>query len=286
MPSLYAHSSFGKEIYRKLPSELRKIIQKYPKAYNAGLQGPDFLFFYRPFIKCRPNRLGHAQHRKPFRNFLEQIRSVIQEKGKDCGEYAYMLGFICHFMLDSECHTYVNKKAKEPGYNHLVMEIEFDRYLMKKDGKNPFLYPIWKHINWDDETLDAIHGIYNTCHISRKKIEKSLKSMSFIKWFFTTGKTFRRLFVRFVMFISCHYRKLEGHMMDLIPKNTAAQTNRILEKIYRKTIEQCVAVIQHFDTTVLTDEPFHERFSSTFKNNTWEKKKRLKTVKSKKQSVI
>ena len=148
MPSLYAHHSFGKEIYKKLPEDLKQIIRKYPNAFNAGLQGPDFLFFYRPFIKCGPNKLGRSQHSQPFCDFLERVRPVIRKKGKDCGEYAYLLGFICHFMLDSESHTYVNKKAKEPGYNHLVMEIEFDRYLMKKDGRNPLLYPAWKHITW------------------------------------------------------------------------------------------------------------------------------------------
>ena len=267
MPSIYAHNSFGKEIYKKLPGDLKQIVRKYPRAFNAGLQGPDFLFFYRPFIHCKPNRLGYSQHGQPFRNFLDHIRPIIQKKGKDCGEYAYLLGFICHFMLDSESHTYVNQKAEEPGYNHLVMEIEFDRYLMKKDGNNPLLYPVWKHINWDKETLDAIHGIYSSFEISRKKIKKSLKSMSFIKWFFTTGRTFRRLFIRLCMLISCHYRKLEGHMMDLIPKRTAAETNRVLEKIYHETIDKCIDMIKDFDSVILYDKPFHKRFGSTFKNN-------------------
>ena len=45
---------------------------------------------------------------------------------------------------------------KEPGYNHLVMEIEFDRYLLKKAGKNPLLYPAWKYIRWDKQTLDVL----------------------------------------------------------------------------------------------------------------------------------
>lgn len=267
MPSIYAHNSFGKKVYKKLPGDLKKIVQKYPKAFTAGLQGPDFLFFYHPFIKCKPNKLGYAQHGEPFLDFLDEVRPIIQKKGKNCGEYAYILGFICHFMLDSESHTYVIKKAEQPGYNHLVMEIEFDRYLMKKDGKNPILYPAWKHINWDRETVDAVHGIYKSFQISRKKVEKSLKSMSFIKWFLTTGKTFRRLMIRFAMLLSCHYKKLEGHMMDLIPKKTAPQTNRALDKIFRETIDKCIDIIKDFDQVILTDKPFHKRFGTTFKSN-------------------
>lgn len=268
MPSLYAHHSFGKEVYQKLPKELKQVVRKYPKAFNAGLQGPDFLFFYRPFIKCKPNILGHAQHGQPFQDFLEKVRPTIQKKGKNCGEYAYLLGFICHFMLDSESHTFVNKKAEEPGYNHLVMEIEFDRHLMKKDGKNPILYPAWKHVCWDKEVLNAIHGVYNSFDISKKEIEKSLRSMSFIKWFLTTGRTFRRLFIRSVMFISGKYHKLEGYMMDLIPKHSSRQTNYVLEKIYTKTIDMCLDMIKNFDEVILTDKPFHERFGTTFKSNT------------------
>ena len=47
MPSFYAHNRFGKEVCKELPKEIRQIIQEYPSAYKAGLQGPDFLFFYR-----------------------------------------------------------------------------------------------------------------------------------------------------------------------------------------------------------------------------------------------
>lgn len=267
MPSLYAHHAFGKKVFLGLPDNLKKIIRKYPDAFNAGLLGPDFLFFYRPFFCCHTNKLGHSQHRESLDEFLEEIRPTIQKKGKNCGEYAYLLGFICHFMLDSESHAFVIKKAKEPGYNHLVMEIEFDRYLLKKDGKNPFLYPAWKHIKWNKETLDAIHGIYRSFAVSRKNIEKSLKSMSLYKWFFTTGRTIRRMVIRAIMFISGYYEKLEGHMMDLIPKHTASKTNPILEQIYMDTIPKCIEMLCQFDDAVLNDVPFHDRFHTTFRSN-------------------
>lgn len=267
MPSLFAHHSFGRNVYQKLPDDLKKIIRKYPDAFRAGLQGPDFLFFYRPFYRCHTNKLGHAQHREPFGEFLEQIRPTIRKKGKDCGEYAYMLGFICHFILDSESHTYIIPKAKEPGYNHLVMEIEFDRYLLRKAGKNPLHYPAWKYIRWNKQTLDAVHGIYQSFEVSRKKIKKSLKSMSLVKWFFTTGKSIRRMFIRTMMFLSGYYEKLEGHMMDLIPKHTASKTNPVLERIFTESIPKCVDMICKFDETVLTDRAFDKRFSTTFQNN-------------------
>ena len=66
MPSFYAHNRFGKEVCKELPKEIHQIIQEYPSAYKAGLQGPDFLFFYRPFLPCHVNTLGHAHINSPF----------------------------------------------------------------------------------------------------------------------------------------------------------------------------------------------------------------------------
>lgn len=80
MPSFYAHNRFGKEVCKELPKEIHQIIQEYPSAYKAGLQGPDFLFFYRPFLPCHVNTLGHAQHKQPFLPFLETVRSSIRKK--------------------------------------------------------------------------------------------------------------------------------------------------------------------------------------------------------------
>ena len=50
MPSIYAHHTFGRKVFHDLPEDLKKIIRKYPDAFKAGLHGPDFLFFYRPFL--------------------------------------------------------------------------------------------------------------------------------------------------------------------------------------------------------------------------------------------
>lgn len=56
-------------------------------------------------------------------------------------------------------------------------------------------------------------------------------------------------------------------MMDLIPKRTAPETNRVLEKIYHESIGKCIDLIKEFDQVILTDKPFHERFECTFKDN-------------------
>ena len=69
------------------------------------------------------------------------------------------------------------------------------------------------------------------------------------------------------MFLSGYYEKLEGHMMDLIPKRTASKTNPVLERIFNESIAKCVEMIRKFDETVLTDAPFDKRFCTTFRSN-------------------
>lgn len=69
------------------------------------------------------------------------------------------------------------------------------------------------------------------------------------------------------MFLSGYYEKLEGHMMDLIPKRTASKTNPVLERIYKESIAKCVEMIRKFDETVLTENPFDEMFRTTFQSN-------------------
>ena len=113
MPSIYTHDVFGQRILLELPKELQRTLIKYKTQFRIGLQGPDILFFHRPLLKTRANRFGHKQHNTPARFFFEPIKPLLQDVGYDSPEYAYIVGFLCHFMLDSACHGYVNKKAKK-----------------------------------------------------------------------------------------------------------------------------------------------------------------------------
>ena len=115
MPCIYAHNSFGKEVQKMLPKPLKNTIRRHPAAFRIGLQGPDFLFFYHPLLKCKTNQLGYHQHSHAFDAFLAYEQPIIRKLGTDSAAYAYLLGYICHFALDSECHTYIIPKSTEAG---------------------------------------------------------------------------------------------------------------------------------------------------------------------------
>ena len=106
MPTTYAHDLFGKRVYRRLPDKLQHLIRSNGNLYRIGQHGPDIL------------------------------------REKDPELMAYMLGFGCHYILDSTCHPYVNQVAKEGKVSHTLLEKELDRMLMYETGKNPLrFYP-------------------------------------------------------------------------------------------------------------------------------------------------
>ena len=212
MPCIYAHDSFGKRVAEQLPEELQHIITNHQKEFRAGLQGPDFLFFYHPMLKLRTNQMGYWQHGQPILGFLKRLLPIIRKEGTDSGVYAYVLGYICHYMLDSECHSFVIPMSKNPGYNHLAMENEFDRHLIRKDGFRPITYPVWKKVTAAKEVVEAINKVYHPLKLSEKAIRESLYGMRFYKWLLTSGKSLKRAAVRLGMKLSMHYEELEGHM--------------------------------------------------------------------------
>ena len=275
MPSIYTHNRFGEQVFKQLPKEMKEHIKPNMTQFRIGLQGPDFLFFYHPLIKRMPNKLGHAQHKAPAKDFFEPLLPLLRRLGYDSAEYAYAIGYICHFMLDSESHGYVNKKSKENGFNHLVMEIEFDRYLMELDGINPLTYPIWNYVPRDTKTIKTISHIYRKLGIKEKQIAVSLKGMHFYKKLFTTGKSLKRFLIRAGMKLTLYYRELEGHMMNLVPQNSSKITNPKLMDCYERAIPKTVDIICEFHNGLFAEAPLNPRFSCNFQNNSSKEMKQI-----------
>lgn len=135
MPTTYTHDLFGKRVCRKLPEKLQHLIRSNGNLYRIGQHGPDILFYY--FISKNPvTQYGVKMHGEKAREFFEKGMARVR-KEKNPALMAYMLGFGCHYILDSTCHPYVNQVAKEGKISHTLLEKEFDRMLMYETGKNP-----------------------------------------------------------------------------------------------------------------------------------------------------
>ena len=78
-------------------------------------------------------------HKEKARAFFTQGMAQVRETG-DEALLAYLLGFGCHYLLDSSCHPFVNEMNDKGRISHSLLEIEFDRFIMDENGTNPYAF--------------------------------------------------------------------------------------------------------------------------------------------------
>ncbi|CDX02721.1 hypothetical protein SDC9_18671 [bioreactor metagenome] len=130
MPACLTHYQFGQEILDRLDPELKSCALAYKGEFDVGLQGPDIFFFYKPYRKTRIAAYGNACHDQPA---LEMFRPILK-KVHHKGPLAYMMGLICHYILDANCHPYVYKHSSDM-FEHHLMEAAYDRHILTRSGR-------------------------------------------------------------------------------------------------------------------------------------------------------
>ncbi|MBS5131308.1 MAG: zinc dependent phospholipase C family protein [Lachnospiraceae bacterium] len=262
MPALYAHNQFGNKVLRKLDEENRKRALRYLPLFRIGLQGPDYLFFYHPFQKNEISGTGYRLHEESALGFIEHAQKIIEEKGMDSPEYAYALGFICHFALDSECHPFVESEILRTGVGHIEIESEFEKHLMRKNGEEPLSYPIGKTFPTDPKTAGIVAEFYEG--ITPKYACRSLRSMRFCKNVLTAPCPVKRALIDIGMRISGQYESLQGHLLR--PKDNPKCSESIvgLEKRLEGAVPVALGLIRDFESSVEVGTELSDRFDRNF----------------------
>ena len=146
MPAVATHYLFGQDVYRVLMQKnlrIAELIKNNKKDYDLGLQGPDPLFYFRPYTKNYVTEYGSEIHQLGGYLFLDDAVEVIKKERlrKDLfPEYennferilAYILGFINHYTLDSKAHPVINELAGYDIVNHIKLETELDREMLTR----------------------------------------------------------------------------------------------------------------------------------------------------------
>lgn len=263
MPSLYAHYTFGQKVKKLLPEEIQICIDLYKDQYDLGLQGPDVLFFYRP-LKMNPVRyLGHKLHKKPAAFYFKKMLAVVEEKGPYSPETAYLLGVLCHFMLDSRVHPYVNRKMEETGLGHIDMEGEFEKYLMYRDWVRPEQYPVWKHVPVSRSIFQTVGNMYPW--ISRYHAAASVCYFHFCKWIATAQCPVKKNFFMWAIKKMGLEEKLRGQYIwdDLNEK--AIPVSEGFAELYDDEINKAAAMEEQLWRIIRSDKK--EKFPVRFKQN-------------------
>ncbi len=204
MPATITHSYFMKDLYEVLPNSITSKIDLNRSKMFA--QSTDSIMFYN-LLSIKPShnlrKFQYYFHTHKTNDFFINLLDYVKEHDIDDKDtYSFIVGFITHFVLDSNIHPYIiyktgffDKKKKETyKYNgiHHFMETFLDNDLIKRrENTDPYKFNISKFCfdtkkfsNDLNNTID--YTFYTTFNIKNMsyKYYRSLKQM----------KTYLRLF--------------------------------------------------------------------------------------------
>ena len=262
MPTTYAHDLFGKMVYHRLDPEIQEKIKKYQTTYQIGLHGPDILFYVRPFHKNRFNQMAHRLHREEAAGFFERGRELYQKTGNE-EILVYLLGFICHFMLDSTCHPYISEYMKKTGARHDEIETEFDRALMVRTGKDPFHYQPGSVIRIEKNSVDAISEVMEG--MSHKDIVRALMGSKFYTRLPICDSEKKRKIKLAVARILFMYRLADGRIIRGEPKDICLESTQHLTQLFRQTVPEAATMINEYYKQRNGSDRLNVRFDRNYK---------------------
>lgn len=268
MPAFYAHHSFGEKVLSQFnkniseTKEIKNIIERYRPQFDIGLQGPDLFFFYKAYKKNHVSDYGNSLHSVSAYPFFERAVKKISEMGCNNGSYAYLMGFVCHYILDSECHHYIDKMAEEIGVHHIEIEEEFEKFILRKDGKDALSYPIGNLVPTDEITVESISPFYD--ERSKDDIITSLKYLKMVKHLFTAPGKFKQTFINTVMKAVGKYPTYKGLMNQRIDNPLCKQTNEGIVLRFDNSIDIALKMILSLDESIKTGKPIDKRFDRNF----------------------
>jgi len=168
MPAIVAHYQFGRMVLDNLCYPINKLINKHRNMFDIGLQGPDILFFHKPYKKNPVSDIGYKIHDENAEKFL---KNAMEYSFKNEKYLAYLLGVVCHYSLDKACHPYVNSISLN-NIIHQSIESDFEFYLINFFNLN---YKRHKYIPKNNLNFSLISRAYNK--ISARQVKKSVLSM-------------------------------------------------------------------------------------------------------------
>jgi len=268
MPSTYAHKKFGDEMLSLFPQPTKEIILENLPLYNIGLHGPDLLFYYKPLGSNPVQQIGYGLHAKSASLFFEHAKEAYSSAEDKRAAYAYLVGFICHFVLDSACHGYIENKIAVSDVRHTEIETEFDKYLLRKEGKDPFKENLTAHITADERCAKVISPFFcglggGFAKAGEAEILKALKSMKFYNDLLLGRNPFKRGLVCAALKLSGNWREMHGTMFAKKDIAKCADSNMRLEKLFNASKRMCLYLTENY-TQFLNGGELSGLFGATF----------------------
>ncbi len=259
MPSTYAHFKFANQVPENLPPQLQEIIENNKTLYLIGCHGPDILFYYKAIKRNAINDQGYAMHNQKALPFFEHAKKVIENSSDKYASLSYIMGFITHFALDSECHGYVEEKRRTGAASHTKIEVEFDRALLIADGKDPLRQKLAEHIRAESEYASIIAPFFG---LDARIIKKTLKDMKFIcNLFVAPGKIKRGLLNG--IFSAMGANELKDQIVGYEPYPPCSDSTEILTEKMKGALPVALELIQSY-ADAENGQSLSQRFNATY----------------------
>lgn len=261
MPTTFTHDVFGKDVFKKLPKELKETIRQGKELYRIGLHGPDIFFYYRPIQKNAVNETGHRMHREAASVFFE--RAIQKFHDHPSPQLAsYLLGFACHYMLDSTCHRYIGEFERETGASHAEIETEMDRYFMVREGKELFSYLPTCALKPTKENCSVIAGLFP--QVGLKKIQKAIAWQKMYDKLLTCRSDWKEKMILGGMKALRCYDSMEGQVMRKKESAVCKASAEKLAVLYQKALEDAPAALENLYQCLYGQGQLSPRFDRNF----------------------
>lgn len=297
MPAIITHDLFGEAVYEG-DAYFIGIDPEQRFAFLLGNQGPDPLFYARanPSIS-EFALLGSIMHSRDTDKILMAFHDALDTLTPDekpVGR-AYLLGFLCHYLLDSTVHplVYANQYAlcdagvegltrKNGNEIHAVIESEFDEVMLfKRTGKTVATFKPYKEIlQANDETLTIIGKLYSymAVMVFQRSMQidvfrKSVKAFRLVQnvFYSRTGMKrsllarveelarpysfYRSMSHRALEATECEFDNHEGNVW--VNPFTKQESTASLDQLFDQAKARVGAAFALFDTDEFTSEAAH-----------------------------
>ena len=179
MPGFTTHCLFARDIQNTLKDDVtRDIINERMSLFYLGAQGPDVFFYYKvkPWVKYDGiEKLGFLMHDNKTGEFFIEFLDYLMSLKKGSETYfeikTYLIGYICHFVLDKTTHPLIhytagintsnNKSTFKYHIYHKQLESIIDAYMLKiKDGSDLHRFRDFEFISNISDYRQSIERFY------------------------------------------------------------------------------------------------------------------------------
>ena len=263
MPSTYTHYRFGNTVLDALPDDLRDIVKEYRGLYDIGTHGPDIFFYHQPFHNDNINVVGHRMHKETAAKFFNKVKAnFVKEDKYQNAMLAYLLGFCSHYCLDLSDHSYIEAKIQKSKVSHTLIEVEYDRYLLVKDGIDPFKKDMAEHLHATKENAIVIQKCFDEFKV--EEVKSSIKQMIFYVRKLNMKDGFMRNNIFKVMKKMGIYDSFHEQFIGLKPSSKCMDSNLRLDKLEKEAYALFKELALNLKAFLYNEEELDKRFEHTF----------------------